>query len=153
MVDTAYTVEKAGFRDFWALYKLHRDIFLHDSYGLIPFLITYFMPGVRKIKAVGPEGEAAGLLLGQREHTGEVWIIMIGVDAEHRRRGVGGLLLSALEDALPADEYLLTVRVSNDAAHRLYERMGYEDMRVRRDYYGGGEDGQIMIKYKGEADE
>ena len=38
----------------------------------------------------------------------------------------------------------LEVRRGNAAARRLYESLGFEEVGVRRNYYGSGEDALIM---------
>jgi ribosomal-protein-alanine N-acetyltransferase len=40
----------------------------------------------------------------------------------------------------------LTVRVSNQGAIRLYEKLGYHTSDIWRAYYSDGEDGLVMSK-------
>lgn len=79
----------------------------------------------------------------------DAWHIMnVAVDPEHQRRGVASQLLERLFEVTRDDErrgYTLEVRVSNEAAIRLYERLGFEARGVRRGYYTDNrEDALIM---------
>jgi ribosomal-protein-alanine N-acetyltransferase len=81
----------------------------------------------------------------------DAWHVMnVAVDPEHRGRGVGTMLLERLFD-LTADDarrgYTLEVRVSNEQAISLYERLGFRSRGLRRGYYTDNrEDALIMWK-------
>ena len=81
----------------------------------------------------------------------DAWHVMnVAVAPEYRRRGIAQTLLEQLFDLTAGDErrgYTLEVRVSNDAAIRLYERLGFVARGVRRGYYTDNrEDALIMWK-------
>jgi len=67
-----------------------------------------------------------------------------------RGRGLGPVLLQTFEaharGSLHAESVMLEVRVSNAAAIRLYEKLGYERIHVRKKYYQDGEDALIYTK-------
>ena len=91
-------------------------------------------------------GELVGYLVCSRYDT--VWHIMnVSVDPAQRRTGVATALLADLL-ARVGDEsarYTLEVRTSNDAAIRLYERLGFRTAGRRKRYYqDNGEDALIM---------
>ena len=79
----------------------------------------------------------------------DAWHVMnIAVEPEFRRRGIATALLEKLFE-LTEDEsrrgYTLEVRVSNDAAIKLYERLGFRSRGIRRGYYTDNrEDALIM---------
>lgn len=91
-----------------------------------------------------------GVLLGYAgvyvmKPTADVQTIAVAKQAQ--RRGVGGALLDAL--LLAAREYgctemMLEVRAGNASAIELYRARGFEQLAVRRGYYGPGEDALIM---------
>jgi len=78
----------------------------------------------------------------------EMFIYELGVDERFRRRGVATALLERLFELTRDDErrgYTLEVRVSNDSAIKLYERLGFEARGIRRGYYTDNrEDALIM---------
>ena len=101
--------------------------------------------GGRIYLVVEEGGAVAGygglLVVGEDTH-----IVTLGVDPERRGRGLGTRLMLALaEAALEAGSSHLTleVRVSNEAAQRLYRRFGFETVGLRRHYYRD-EDALIM---------
>ena len=79
----------------------------------------------------------------------DAWHVMnVAVDPDRRRRGIATQLLEHLFELTQGDErrgYTLEVRISNDAAIRLYERLGFEPRGLRRGYYTDNrEDALIM---------
>ncbi|HZQ16802.1 MAG TPA: ribosomal protein S18-alanine N-acetyltransferase [Gaiellaceae bacterium] len=79
----------------------------------------------------------------------DAWHVMnVAVNPDLRRRGVATALLERLFELTRGDErrgYTLEVRVSNDGAIKLYERLGFEARGIRRGYYTDNrEDALIM---------
>ena len=77
----------------------------------------------------------------------EVHVLNVAVHPEHRQQGVAGMLMRAvLREAREGEAIGVTleVRRSNRAARVLYDGLGFEEVGVRRDYYGRGEDALIM---------
>ena len=79
----------------------------------------------------------------------DAWHVMnVAVDPDRQRRGIATKLLERLFELTHADErrgYTLEVRVSNEGAIRLYERLGFESRGIRRGYYTDNrEDALIM---------
>ena len=79
----------------------------------------------------------------------DAWHVMnVAVDPDRHRRGVATALLERLFELTADDErrgYTLEVRVSNEGAIRLYERLGFEARGIRRGYYTDNrEDALIM---------
>jgi len=76
-------------------------------------------------------------------------IISVAVMPEFRRMGIGrGLVeyaLSALS-SLSADECFLEVRISNDPAIELYNRLGFQIARTISRYYYDGSDAYVMVR-------
>jgi ribosomal protein S18 acetylase RimI-like enzyme len=71
----------------------------------------------------------------------------LGVQADCRRSGIGDALASrAVSDAeKPGIVTLrLTVEPTNHGAIALYKRRGFEPQEVTIDYFGRGEDRQVM---------
>jgi ribosomal-protein-alanine N-acetyltransferase len=79
----------------------------------------------------------------------DAWHVMnVAVHPDRHRRGVATALLERLFELTADDErrgYTLEVRVSNEGAIRLYERLGFEARGIRRGYYTDNrEDALIM---------
>lgn len=88
---------------------------------------------------VGWAGTAAGE---------ETQVMTIGVDPEHRRRGLATAMLAALVDqarGTGSSSVLLEVRADDDGARTLYERAGFTAVGTRRRYYQrSGRDALVM---------
>jgi len=81
----------------------------------------------------------------------DAWHVMnVAVVAEHRRHGIATMLLERLFEVTAGRGrrgYTLEVRVSNEGAVALYERLGFKPRGVRRGYYTDNrEDALIMWK-------
>jgi ribosomal-protein-alanine N-acetyltransferase len=79
----------------------------------------------------------------------DAWHVMnVAVEPGHQGRGIASALLERLFELTREDErrgYTLEVRVSNEAAIRLYEKLGFEPRGIRRGYYTDNrEDALIM---------
>jgi ribosomal-protein-alanine N-acetyltransferase len=86
----------------------------------------------------------------------DAWHVMnVAVDPEHQGRGIATALLERLFALTRDDErrgYTLEVRVSNESAIRLYERLGFEARGTRRGYYTDNrEDALIMWRNAGHS--
>jgi ribosomal-protein-alanine N-acetyltransferase len=78
----------------------------------------------------------------------ELHILNIATHPNHRRRGIGKLLLqAALADARQRGvrSASLEVRSSNLPAILLYQSLGFREVTVRRQYYENGEDALLMV--------
>jgi ribosomal-protein-alanine N-acetyltransferase len=81
----------------------------------------------------------------------DAWHVMnVAVAEPYRRRGVASGLMERLFEETGRDSrrgYTLEVRVSNEAAIRLYEGLGFKARGIRRGYYTDNrEDALIMWK-------
>ena len=84
----------------------------------------------------------------------DAWHVMnVAVHPQHQRRGIATALLERLFEQTRGDErrgYTLEVRVSNEDAIRLYEKLGFEPRGIRRGYYTDNrEDALIMWRDAG----
>jgi len=99
-------------------------------------------------------GEQGGVVVGYAgvDRRGEVADVMtIAVAPDARGHGLGTLLMDWLIDAARvggAGHLILEVRADNTAAQRLYSRMGFVMLSVRRRYYQPGDvDAHIMRRH------
>ena len=79
----------------------------------------------------------------------DAWHVMnVAVAPEHQRRGVASSLLERLFELTRDDErrgYTLEVRVSNEDAIRLYEKLGFEPRGIRRGYYTDNREDAVIM--------
>ena len=100
----------------------------------------------------GESDELVGYLIVSRYV--DAWHVMnIAVAPGHRRRGIAARLLNELFERTRSDDrrgYTLEVRVSNQEAIALYEKLGFRSHGVRRGYYTDNrEDALIMWRDPG----
>ena len=77
----------------------------------------------------------------------ECHVLNIAVHPDSRRLGIGAVLITeAISEAriTGAGVVTLEVRRTNLAARQLYRKFDFEERRLRRHYYGPGEDAIIM---------
>ena len=75
----------------------------------------------------------------------------IAVDAAHRGRGIGALLVGRMLDEARArrvDDVMLEVRADNPGAQRLYERHGFAAIAVRPRYYQPDDVDAIVMRWE-----
>lgn len=92
-----------------------------------------------------PEVVPAGFVI-TRHVLDEGEILSLGVHPRWQRRGIARKLLQhILNGARQAgDTLFLEVRVSNEAAARLYGQVGFQQVAVRSRYYEDGEDARLL---------
>ncbi|MCX8184837.1 MAG: ribosomal protein S18-alanine N-acetyltransferase [Sulfolobales archaeon] len=76
-------------------------------------------------------------------------VVSIAVLPEFRRRGIATALMVYAMDSMKkreVSEVYLEVRVSNESAIRLYEKLGFKKVKILRRYYLDGEDAYLMAK-------
>lgn len=92
------------------------------------------------------EGEIAGYVCAWL-YAGEAHICNVAVAPPHRRQGLAEMLLLELirrAIARQTDYVILEYRVSNQAAARLYEKLGFQYIHTRKHYYADtNEDAQV----------
>jgi [ribosomal protein S18]-alanine N-acetyltransferase len=137
-------LERRCFKDPWT-----RHMYLSDLTGnaLATYLVLRLPAGATARKA--EQGTPPSLLA-----YGGFWLLLdeahIATIASHpdwRGCGLGQwLMLALLDQAIARGAALATleVRVGNTPARRLYEKLGFEEVGERRNYYRDGEDALIM---------
>ncbi len=77
----------------------------------------------------------------------ECHILSVAVAPQFRRTGIGEILMGeAIAEAAAKGVAIITleVRRSNLAARNLYRKLNFAERRIRKNYYGSGEDAIIM---------
>ncbi|MFR4352541.1 MAG: ribosomal protein S18-alanine N-acetyltransferase [Roseburia sp.] len=117
-----------------------------------PWSYKSFLDSIRLSNTIFLVAEEEGKILGyigMYLACGEGEITNVAVDFDERCRGVGGCLLAEMKKEAERrliGSIVLEVRVSNRSAIRLYERNGFVNQGVRKDFYESPrEDAYIMI--------
>ena len=82
----------------------------------------------------------------------ESHLLNIGIKKEKRRLGLGKNLLKKMiiaAEVMGSKKIILEVRISNKSAYKLYEKLGFEEIGKRKNYYRlpeGREDALVMAK-------
>ncbi|MEY3710716.1 MAG: hypothetical protein RLZZ99_537 [Actinomycetota bacterium] len=125
---------------------IEKSAYLKDAWTINQFKEELSAIASSRKYLVASEGGIIGY--GGAAIAGEVVDIhTLTVREDYRRRGIGGELLKRLE-AWSAErgirKVMLEVAVTNEAAIKLYEAAGYQQIRVRPNYYGAGLDAYVM---------
>ncbi len=77
-------------------------------------------------------------------------VVSIAVLEGYRRRGIATRLMEksmeSMRERYGAKEVYLEVRVANEPAIRLYEKLGFEKIKVIKNYYSDGMDAYLMAR-------
>jgi ribosomal-protein-alanine N-acetyltransferase len=120
-----------------------------------PWSLAMFVLELSKPSGICLAAETESGLIGYLvcSRYADIWHLMnVAVDAEERRRGIAVRLIEAMRERAGREQrYTLEVRVSNLAAIRMYERLGFRPAGRRvRYYHDNNEDALIM--WLGEPD-
>jgi ribosomal-protein-alanine N-acetyltransferase len=137
-------LERRSFKDPWT-----RHMYLSDINGnhLATYLVLRSLPGVRAREASRDPVPSLLAYGGFWLLLDEAHIATIAAHPDWRGSGLGlWMLLELLDEAIRRGAALATleVRVRNAPARRLYEKLGFEQVGDRTDYYRDGEDALIM---------
>jgi ribosomal-protein-alanine N-acetyltransferase len=149
-------IERASFPTMWPQTVYQRELKNHMARYLVAYepggLNTEAHPPglMRRIFGVG-EPATRDLVLGMVGlwfMIGEAHIVTIAVRPDHRRLGIGEVLLTAaLEVALEShqEEVTLEYRISNVVARALYEKYGFSEVGVRARYYTDNQEDAVLM--------
>lgn len=141
-------IRDATRRDLPGIVEIERLAF-DNPWSLDSFVRELSLPFSRMIVAShGADGEErlAGFLCRWLV-TDECHILNVAVHPQMRRKGIAERMMSnALAEAIARKALVvsLEVRRSNLAARSLYRKFDFEERRLRRNYYGPGEDAIVM---------
>jgi ribosomal-protein-alanine N-acetyltransferase len=139
----AAVIRRLAYSDLPAVISIERRSF-PTPWSLAMFVLELSKPS--GICLAATEGdELLGYLVCSRYD--QVWHLMnVAVALEHRRGGVARRLIAKLvEEGGGRLPFTLEVRVSNQPAIAMYERLGFRSAGVRPRYYqDNGEDALIM---------
>jgi ribosomal-protein-alanine N-acetyltransferase len=107
---------------------------------------------ISKVARLG--GRIAGYLCASRI-IDEGHILTFAVHPEFRKRGIASALIRDILDQLKGEGcrfVFLEVRASNSGARKMYEKFGFRELGVRKNYYlSPVEDGIVMVLKFGDS--
>jgi len=150
------TIEPASLADLFAVAGLEQRVF-PPQHALRPKQIRYLLRSPRTVAVVARRraGESATVvgwavaLLRRHRNRASARLYSVAVDPDHRGQGLGARLVRAVLAAveqLGVHRCVLEVAEDNAAARRLYERLGFQYVRLLPDYYGPGHHGWRMVR-------
>ena len=147
-------IERLSFDNPWSLDAFERELSL-------PFSRMTVATGAPTPAAHAASAKTAARTAAQTDRDGvglsgflcrwlvadECHILNVAVHPRMRQHGIGKLLMQhALAEAHAQHAHVVTleVRRSNFAARALYRKLEFQERRLRRNYYGQGEDAIVM---------
>jgi [ribosomal protein S18]-alanine N-acetyltransferase len=128
-------IEPRCFSDPWSAAGFHEMLSAPYILGLIAEPRQRSIAGYLVARVVDEEGE----------------ILNLAVAPEHRRKGIGALLLESALDALRTRGVVavfLEVRVSNQAAIHLYQAKGFRPIGQRHGYYRRPVEDAMVLRWE-----
>jgi ribosomal-protein-alanine N-acetyltransferase len=145
MPESEVTIRPARPTDTPALFSIERRCFAQPHWDEKSFLrydcLVAFVNGI-----------IAGFLVSRHvfwatsDAAGEREILNVAVDLPYRRQGLGERLLKV--ELEWGGIHFLEVRESNLAARRLYEKHGFREVAVRKQYYRSPSEDAIVMRFK-----
>ncbi len=141
-------IRDASSRDLPQIIEIERLAFDHP-WSRDSFLRELSLPFSRTVVAITINGttEAITGYLCRWLVADECHILNVAVHPAARRAGIAARLMDdAIAEAKREKARFVTleVRRSNVAARSLYRKLTFEERRLRRNYYGSGEDAIVM---------
>ena len=94
------------------------------------------------------DGVVAGYV-GSQTVIDESDMMNVAVHPDHRRKGIAEALVVELVEALKKREsrcLTLEVRASNEPAKALYEKLGFNQVGLRKNYYRNPKEGALILR-------
>ena len=98
---------------------------------------------------VAVEGDQVVGYVGSQSVMGEADMMNISVTEDWRRKGIAQRLVGSLVDALKEKEVhclTLEVRASNEPAKALYEKLGFQQVGRRPNYYRNPKEDALILR-------
>ncbi|MBI4469640.1 MAG: GNAT family N-acetyltransferase [Acidobacteria bacterium] len=120
-----------------------------EAYDLDTFSYLLASPLVVAHKVHAMNGTMTGFVIGMLEPGAVGHVISVGVAPEYRRMGFAQMLMESVEHGFverDATISRLEVRATNQAAQKLYLKLGYGIAQRLSRYYTNGDDALLMVK-------
>ena len=125
-------LEKVCFRDPWSENSIASELGNRLSLGL-----------------VAVDGDRVVGYVGSQSVVGETDMMNIAVAPDYRRQGIAEKLVTELISGLRQKgnhSLMLEVRVSNTSARQLYDKLGFEQVGLRKNYYRNPKEDAMILR-------
>ncbi len=125
-------LEKICFSDPWSENSIATELNSRLSYWLVAV----------------EDGEVVGYI-GSQSVLGESDMMNVAVHPDHRRKGIAQSLVQTLSmDLKERNNVCLTleVRASNESAIALYEKLGFQQVGLRKNYYRNPKEDALILR-------
>ena len=98
---------------------------------------------------VAMDGDRLVGYVGSQSVLGETDMMNIAVHPDYRRQGIAERLVVSLVDALRErgnHSLMLEVRLSNEPARKLYEKLGFTQVGLRKNYYRNPKEDACILR-------
>ena len=98
---------------------------------------------------VAVEGDRVAGYIGSQTVIDESDMMNVAVHPDHRRKGIAEALVVELVEALKKREshcLTLEVRASNEPAKALYEKLGFAQVGLRKNYYRNPKEDALILR-------
>ena len=98
---------------------------------------------------VAMDGDRVTGYVGSQSVLGETDMMNIAVHPDFRRRGIAEELVMKLVEELKVrgnHSLMLEVRISNDPARKLYDKMGFQQVGLRKNYYRNPKEDACILR-------
>ena len=116
-----------------------------DPWSLNSFKAEFKSEGSLFLAAEDENGTICGFITASRV-LDEVSIYNVAVTASHRRKGIAQMLMEHLWKISEGAAFItLEVRESNTPAIKLYEKLGYENVGMRKNFYSNPTENAVLM--------
>lgn len=129
-----------------ALKQLENEVFKEDAWPVLDILFILLIPGGINLKATADNTIIGFISVEENLFDPTSNVNTVGVSPNFRRQGVGEALMRTIESRVRRPTIQLCVRISNQEAIDLYQKLGYRKKETRSHYYADGEDAFLMVK-------
>lgn len=137
-----YTIRKAVSADLEAMFEIEQAC-IADPWSMAAFESSFAANGALFLVAEAENGEVCGFLTANAV-LDEISIYNIAVKEGFRRLGIASALISELEKSEPY-RIDLEVRESNASAIALYEKCGFEQVGMRKNFYAKPTENAVLM--------
>jgi len=144
-------IEPATSRTIEEMLKIERACFTAEAYTREQILRLLENPNAVALSA-RMDAVIVGFVIGLIEGKGTAkigHIVTIDIAVRYRQRGIGSMLLSEIERSFSRRNVgiaYLEVRADNQAARRLYQKLGYKEAELLADCYSPSVRGLRLVK-------